>query len=78
MDGHELLQRLLDNPTETLSVEVKRWLDPKSEAGIEKIAKGCLALFNNNGGHMIVGYVTTARLTTTTFRLTSEPRSIPM
>lgn len=55
MDGHELLQRLLDNPTETLSVEVKRWLDPKSEAGIEKIAKGCLALFNNNGGHMIVG-----------------------
>jgi len=55
MNSKNKIQQLIDNPVERLSVELKRWLDPRSEAGIEKIAKGCLALFNNDGGHMVIG-----------------------
>lgn len=49
------LQQLVDDPQESMAVELKRWLDPDSETGREKIAKACLALYNSNGGHLVIG-----------------------
>ena len=55
MDTQSPLQNLIENPVESLAVELKRWIDPGSPEGREKIAKGCLALYNNNGGSMVIG-----------------------
>jgi schlafen family protein len=52
----ERLQRLLKDPVETLDVELKQWIDPTTPEGKAKIAKGCIALRNNNGGHFIIGF----------------------
>lgn len=52
----EELRRLLEHPTEALDVEVKQWIDPTSPEGIGKITKACLALRNNDGGHLIIGF----------------------
>ena len=52
----EGLQRLLTDPSETLDVELKEWIDPTTSEGKAKIAKGCIALRNNNGGHLIIGF----------------------
>lgn len=49
------LQRLIQNPRETLDTELKEWIDPESPEGIAKIARGCIALFNANGGYLIIG-----------------------
>lgn len=49
------LQRLLENPVESLTVELKQWIDLAADSGIEKIAKGCLALYNNDGGLLVIG-----------------------
>jgi hypothetical protein len=50
------LQALVAHPRESLDVELKRWMDPTSNEGRAKIAKGCIALRNNNGGQMIFGF----------------------
>lgn len=55
MDTQSPLQSLIENPAESLAVELKQWIDPGSPEGREKIAKGCLALYNNNGGSMVIG-----------------------
>src|SRR5262249_46200596 len=39
-----------------LDVELKAWLDPTSPEGIAKIARGCMALRNNNGGRFLIGF----------------------
>ena len=49
------LSVLLENPSETIGVELKSWIDPSADDGIAKIAKACIALRNNNGGILIVG-----------------------
>jgi predicted HTH transcriptional regulator len=56
MPINDELLRILENPTESLSSEVKRWFDPSAPEGVAKIAKGCLALYNSNGGLFIVGF----------------------
>ncbi len=56
MPLNDELVRLLENPTESLSRELKRWFDPSIPNGIAKIAKVCLALYNSNGGLFIVGF----------------------
>lgn len=55
LDDSNLL-RLIQDPKESLSVELKQWIDPSSPAGVAKIARACFALRNNNGGHLIVGF----------------------
>jgi hypothetical protein len=50
------LNDLLQRPTESLSLEVKQWFDPASDDGTAKIAKGCMALRNQNGGYMVIGF----------------------
>ncbi|TAZ71103.1 ATP-binding protein (plasmid) [Rhizobium ruizarguesonis] len=49
------IEALLSNPSESLNVEIKRWIDPRSPSGEAKIAIACMALRNRNGGYLIVG-----------------------
>jgi hypothetical protein len=55
-----VIDALVASPAEGLNVEVKRWIDPGSNAGIEKIAKAVLALRNRNGGYLVIGFNDTA------------------
>ena len=41
--------------SESLSEEFKAWLDIRSKHGKSKIAKGCIALRNHNGGRLLIG-----------------------
>lgn len=50
------LRRLIQNPRESIDTELKEWIDPGSDEGKAKIAKGCIALFNANGGYLIIGF----------------------
>ena len=50
------IQTLVDRPGESLSVELKRWIDPASPEGKEKIVKTALALRNYGGGYLAIGF----------------------
>ncbi|WP_341906817.1 ATP-binding protein [Polaromonas sp. YR568] len=50
-------QELVDRPGESLSVELKQWIDPDSPEGIAKIARSTLALRNFGGGYLVIGFV---------------------
>lgn len=50
------IQALIDRPGESLSVELKRWIDPASPEGKGKIVKTVLALRNYGGGHLVIGF----------------------
>jgi hypothetical protein len=50
------IDALIANPRETLSVEIKDWIDPRSAHGQAKIVKACLAMRNQNGGFLQVGF----------------------
>ena len=50
------IQELIERPGESLSVELKRWIDPDSPDGIAKIVKAALALRNHGGGYLIIGF----------------------
>jgi len=52
----EFLQSLVENPHETLQVEIKRWIDPDTPEGISKIVKACIAMRNNDGGFLVIGF----------------------
>lgn len=49
-------ERLIDQPRESLNVEIKSWVDLDSPKQIAKIIKTLLALRNHNGGFMIFGF----------------------
>jgi len=50
------LQELLRDPRETLSTEIKNWLDPADKDHRALVAKACIALANHGGGHLIIGF----------------------
>jgi len=50
------IQELVNRPGESLSVELKCWINPDTPEGITKIVKGVLALRNHGGGYFIVGF----------------------
>lgn len=52
----EELQEIVRAPRESFDTELKSWIDPKSPEGIAKIAKACIALRNNNGGKLLIGF----------------------
>ena len=56
MIEQSVIERLVGSPSESLSVELKRWIDPTEPAGVEKIVKGTFALRNRNGGYFVVGF----------------------
>src|SRR5271163_3674869 len=47
---------LVARPTESLNVEIKRWINADEIEGIAKIARAALALRNRNGGFLIIGF----------------------
>jgi hypothetical protein len=51
-----VIDALVANPAESLTVETKRWINPTLDQGIEKIVKAVLALRNRNGGHLVIGF----------------------
>lgn len=55
-DRLQQAQSLIERPTEGLSVEIKTWIDPAQPEGQAKIVKAVLALRNQNGGHLIIGF----------------------
>lgn len=50
------LKSLIQNPRESLDTEIKQWIEPSTLEGIAKIAKACIALRNNNGGCLVIGF----------------------
>jgi hypothetical protein len=52
----KILDQLAANPAEGLSVELKGWLDPHDNEDIAKFVKTCLALWNSNGGYLLIGF----------------------
>src|SRR5438094_6801105 len=48
----DLIARL----SETLTVEVKRWISIDEPNGISTIVRGALALRNRNGGYFVIGF----------------------
>lgn len=50
------IQELVNRPNESLSIELKRWIDPDSPEGKSKIVRTVLALRNHGGGYFIVGF----------------------
>jgi len=48
----DLIARL----SETLTVEVKRWISIDEPNGISTIIRGALALRNRNGGYFVIGF----------------------
>jgi len=52
----ELIKNLIERPSESLSVEVKRWIDPDRPEDLSKIVRTVLALRNHGGGYMIIGF----------------------
>jgi hypothetical protein len=53
----EEVQQLVDYPRESLSVELKAWIDLDSPEGQAKIVRGCIAMRNRgSGGFILVGF----------------------
>jgi hypothetical protein len=52
----ERTQELIQHPQENLFVEIKAWINPDQPDGIAKIIKTALAMRNNNGGYMVIGF----------------------
>ncbi|WP_324751808.1 helix-turn-helix domain-containing protein [Roseovarius sp. Pro17] len=50
------LLELVDEPREALDVEVKEWLDLSTKAHKASLAKEIIALANNGGGFVVVGF----------------------
>jgi hypothetical protein len=50
------IQELIQQPQESLSVELKDWIDPGQPEGIAKIVKTALAMRNRGGGYMVFGF----------------------
>lgn len=50
------IQELISRPGESLSVEVKAWIDPDIPDGISKIVRAALALRNHGGGYLVIGF----------------------
>jgi len=52
----ERIQELIQRPSESLSVEIKRWIDPDHPEGVSKIVRTALALRNHGGGYLVIGF----------------------
>lgn len=52
----QLIENIIRNPSESLHIELKPWIDPDENEGKAKIVKCCLAMFNHNGGILAIGF----------------------
>lgn len=55
MSLKEKIKIILENPRESLSTELKEWIDPRDSFGKSKIIKAAIAMRNNDGGLFIIG-----------------------
>jgi hypothetical protein len=55
MDKSQLTD-LLEHPTESLGLEIKRWLNPAETIDTAKIARALIALRNFDGGTLLLGF----------------------
>ena len=49
-------QDLINQPTESLSIELKDWIDPNTPEGVAKIVKAAIAMRNHGGGYILIGF----------------------
>lgn len=56
MDYQNIIESFLRNPSETLSTELKEWITISDNEGKAKLIKNSIALFNNNGGFIAIGF----------------------
>jgi hypothetical protein len=52
----QTIRNLIERPSESLSVEVKRWINPDDIEGPGKIVRAVLALRNHGGGYLVIGF----------------------
>ena len=52
----EAVDAFIRNPSESLSDEVKTWLDIDKPEGQLKLVRAALALRNQNGGRLLIGF----------------------
>lgn len=50
------IDELVANPRESIIVEIKDWIDPRSDHGRAKIVKALIAMRNQNGGFLQIGF----------------------
>jgi len=50
------IRDFLATARESLGLELKQWIDPNTPEGKAKIAKACMAMRNNDGGRLIIGF----------------------
>lgn len=50
------LQKLLISPNEQLDIELKPWLDLSDTKRLAEVLECCMALWNTNGGVLIIGF----------------------
>lgn len=56
MATREDIEALVDQPRESLNVELKPWLDLDDDRHKAEFVRACLALFNSNGGFLLIGF----------------------
>jgi hypothetical protein len=54
--GNERIQDLIERPSESLSIELKGWFDPDTPEGKAKIVRAAIAMRNNDGGYILIGF----------------------
>ena len=64
MSLKEQLESILENPRESLSIELKDWIDPTTADGKLKILKAAIAMRNNDGGIFIIGVKNDGKINT--------------
>jgi len=52
----DFLQDLINRPTESLSIELKGWIDPNMPEGKDKIVRAAIAMRNHGGGYVLIGF----------------------
>ena len=56
LDDNDEISRLIEQPRESLAVEIKNWIDLNTPEGKAKIIKAVIAMRNFNGGYIIIGF----------------------
>jgi hypothetical protein len=54
--SRDSIEQLAQKPTEGLARELKGWLDPRNPGNMWKILSACMALRNQDGGLLFIGY----------------------
>jgi hypothetical protein len=52
----DYFQDLINRPTESLSIELKGWINPDTPEGVAKIVKAAIAMRNHGGGYLLIGF----------------------